>query len=73
MALRGANLEHRDGYGRTPLLQAMLLDRVDVIRLLISLGADPDAVDHRQDTPWLVTGVTGSVPALEALLPGKPT
>lgn len=68
----GADLEHRDAQGRTPLLQAVLLDRVDIIRLLVSLGADPDAVDDRQDTPWLVTGVTGSVAALEALLPGKP-
>ncbi len=25
------------------------------------VGADPDAVDDRSDTPWLVTGVTGSV------------
>ncbi|MBK8459168.1 MAG: ankyrin repeat domain-containing protein [Micropruina sp.] len=73
LALRaGANLEHRDAQGRTPLLQAVTLDRVDVIRLLVSLGADTNAVDDRQDTPWLVTGVTGSVPALEALLPGKP-
>lgn len=73
LALRaGARLEHRDAQGRTPLLQAVTLDRVDNIRLLVSLGADTNAVDDRQDTPWLVTGVTGSVPALEALLPGKP-
>lgn len=73
IALRqGADLERRDPRGRTPLLQAVTRDRVDVIRLLVSLGADTNAVDDRQDTPWLVTGVTGSVPALEALLPGKP-
>lgn len=73
VALRaGADIEHRDAQGRTPLLQAVTLDRVDVIRLLVSLGADTNAVDGRLDTPWLVTGVTGSVAALEALLPGKP-
>jgi uncharacterized protein len=38
----------------------------------VDLGADPDAVDDRQDTPWLVTGVTGSVPMLEVLLPAGP-
>ena len=32
----------------------------------------PDALDAQHDTPWLVTGVTGSVPMLEALLPAHP-
>ena len=36
------------------------------------MGADPDALDDRHDTPWLVTGVTGSVAMLEALLPAHP-
>ena len=30
-----------------------------VARLLVALGADPDALDDQPDTPWLVTGVTG--------------
>ncbi len=55
-----------------PLLVASTHDRVDVARLLVALGADPDALDDRHDTPWLVTGVTGSVPMLEALLPAEP-
>ena len=38
----------------------------------MALGADPDALDDRHDTPWLVTGVTGSVAMLEALLPANP-
>ena len=45
---------------------------MDVARLLVAMGADPDALDDRHDTPWLVTGVTGSVPMLEALLPAHP-
>ena len=73
VALRtGAALEVRDDHGRTPLLLAATHDRVDVARLLVALGADPDALDHRHDTPWLVTGVTGSVPMLEVLLPAGP-
>ena len=47
-------------------------DHVDVVRVLVALGADPDALDDRHDTPWLVTGVTGSVAMLEALLPANP-
>ena len=57
---------------RTPLLLAAANDQVAVARLLVAMGADPDALDDRHDTPWLVTGVTGSVPMLEALLPADP-
>jgi ankyrin repeat protein len=43
-----------------------------VAQVLVAMGADPDALDDRHDTPWLVTGVTGSVAMLEALLPADP-
>ncbi|WP_433011887.1 ankyrin repeat domain-containing protein [Kribbella sp. CA-294648] len=68
----GAPLEHKDSQGRTALLLASLHDRVDAARLLVGLGADPDAQDKRQDSAWLVTGVTGSVAMLETLLPANP-
>jgi uncharacterized protein len=72
-ALRaGAALEARDRRARTPLLLASAADRRQVARLLVALGADPDALDDQHDTPWLVTGVTGSVPMLEILLPARP-
>jgi ankyrin repeat protein len=73
LALRsGARIETRDERERTPLLLASTYDRVEVARVLVALGADPDALDDRHDTPWLVTGVTGSVPMLEVLLPAHP-
>jgi len=68
----GANLETRDPRGRTPLLLAVTEDRLAVARLLVDLGANPDAFDDQHDTPWLVTGVTGSVDMLEVLLPAGP-
>lgn len=68
----GAPIESRDDDRRTPLLLASLNDRVEVARLLVALGADPDAQDDRQDSAWLVTGVTGSVAMLETLLPANP-
>jgi ankyrin repeat protein len=72
-ALRAdARLEVRDPQGRSPLLLAVTGDHVDVAALLIASGADPDAVDDQSDTPWLVTGVTGSVAMLEVLLPAGP-
>ncbi|WP_245618463.1 ankyrin repeat domain-containing protein [Knoellia aerolata] len=73
VALRaGADIEARDEGRRTALLLAAASDRIEVARLLVAMGASPDALDDRHDTPWLVTGVTGSVPMLEALLPAGP-
>lgn len=73
VALRsGADIEVRDDLGRTALLLATTHDHVDVAKVLVAMGADPDALDDRHDTPWLVTGVTGSVAMLEALLPANP-
>ncbi|MFE1443261.1 ankyrin repeat domain-containing protein [Streptomyces sp. NPDC058739] len=62
----------RDGHGRTPLLLAALADHVDTARPLLDAGADPNAQDDRQDSPWLVTGVTGSVAMMRLLLPHGP-
>ncbi|HWI32754.1 MAG TPA: ankyrin repeat domain-containing protein [Lapillicoccus sp.] len=73
LALRaGADQETTDDRRRTPLLLAVTNDHVDVARVLVALGANPNALDAQHDTPWLVTGVTGSVPMLEALLPAHP-
>lgn len=73
VALRaGADIEARDQHDRTALLLAATHDHVEVARVLVATGADPDALDDRHDTPWLVTGVTGSVAMLEALLPADP-
>lgn len=73
VALRaGADLETRDAHQRTALLLASTFDHPEVARLLVAMGANPDALDDRHDTPWLVTGVTGSVAMLEVLLPAHP-
>ena len=68
----GASIEARDTHGRTALLLAVIGDHLEVAQVLIDRGADPDAVDHRLETPWLTTGVTGSVAMLEVLLPAGP-
>ena len=69
IALRaGANIEARDAHDRTALLLAATYDQIPVANVLVAMGASPNALDDRHDTPWLVTGVTGSVAMLEACL-----
>ncbi len=73
LALRaGADIEARDVRGRTALLLAVTEDHLPVADVLVAMGASADALDDQHDTPWLVTGVTGSVDMLEALLPAGP-
>ncbi|WP_418061412.1 ankyrin repeat domain-containing protein [Pimelobacter simplex] len=73
VALRaGADIETRDEHERTALLLAATYDRVAAAEVLVAMGASADSLDDRHDTPWLVTGVTGSVRMLEALLPANP-
>lgn len=69
---RGARHETRDAHRRTALLLAVTGDHVAAARVLVAAGADADALDDRHDTPFLVTGVTGSVAMLDALLPADP-
>lgn len=68
----GAAVEARDEELRTPLLLAVLGDHLAVAELLVAAGADPNAPDSREDSPWLVTGVTGSVRMMRLLLPAGP-
>jgi len=73
LALRaGANIEAVDSNRRTALLLAVTNNHVAVAQVLVAMGASPNALDAQHDTPWLVTGVTGSVEMLEALLPAHP-
>jgi hypothetical protein len=47
----GADVNWRDGAGRTPLLVAVLGGHADVIDLLLQSGADPNVADARGVTP----------------------
>jgi Ankyrin repeats (3 copies) len=43
--------EDRDGLGRTPLLVATVQGQVEIVRLLLAHGADPNAMDKTGSTP----------------------
>lgn len=70
--VQGAQVDSRDGSGRSALMVAVLADDLDVARVLMEFGADPDAKDDRGESPWVNTGVTGSVAMMELLLPAQP-
>ena len=44
---RGASLDERDRDGRTPLMQAAINARIDIMGLLLGSGAKPDIQDKR--------------------------
>ena len=54
------------------LLRAATDDEVEEARSLVAAGADPDTLDDRHDTAWLITGVTGSVEMARVLLTADP-
>jgi Ankyrin repeats (many copies) len=48
---QGASLDGRDEHGRTPLMLAVMLNRLDVVRVLLDRGADPNIADDTGRTP----------------------
>jgi hypothetical protein len=64
----GADMEARDGDGRTPLVAACAEGRVDAVRALIEEDADLEARDGENRTPLIVASVGGGVDAVRALL-----
>ena len=55
----GARIDARDQRGRTALLAATQRNRVEVARFLIQEGADVNAKDFIQDSPYLYAGGGG--------------
>ncbi|MEV3856041.1 ankyrin repeat domain-containing protein [Streptomyces sp. NPDC050095] len=68
----GARVDARDAHRRTALLLAVQDDHVRAAEVLVAAGADPNAADDRAESPWLATGVTGSVRMMRTLLPAGP-
>ena len=56
---RGAELEHRNAEGRTPLVTATKANNIDAARALIEAGADVNAKDNIDDSAYLYAGAEG--------------
>ncbi|MBS0199454.1 MAG: ankyrin repeat domain-containing protein [Proteobacteria bacterium] len=64
----GAHIDGRDGQGRTALLIATHGNHVDAARVLVDAGADVNAKDAIQDSPYLYAGARGLNEILELTL-----
>ncbi|MGO4667285.1 ankyrin repeat domain-containing protein [Bosea sp. 2RAB26] len=68
LAATGADLNARDGNGRTPLHVAAFRGQGSVARALIVAGANPALLDHQRYDAVTIVAVSDDVPTLKALL-----
>ena len=64
----GADVNARDGGGRTALLAATQGNHVEAARVLIAAKSDVNAKDHIQDSPYLLAGASGHIEILRLTL-----
>lgn len=62
------NLEQRDFNGKTPLMLATEMNRVEIAKFLIESGADVNAKDKKNDSPYLYAGAHGYLEILKMTL-----
>lgn len=53
-------LEFKDADGKTPLMLAAANDMNDMVRMLLAMGADPNAVDNNGNNALMYAAFTGS-------------
>ncbi len=64
----GADIEIRDEYDNTPLIEACYSNNAALVKLLVSRGADVHARKYRQETPLTVAAQSASVETVRCLL-----
>ena len=69
---RGADVNERDGAGRTAVTAAVYAGSAESVRLLVAAGADVDIRDDTRSNAFLALGETGNVSVLEEVLSGEP-
>jgi len=67
---QGADVNGKNGAGRTPLMGAAFSGNVRAIRKLLAFGADPNAADNRGVTALMEAATQGYEDAVKALIAG---
>jgi ankyrin repeat protein len=68
LAASGANVNAREGYGRTPLHVAAFMKQRDAMKALVDAGADPNALDADRYDMVTIAAVANDPATLEAAL-----
>lgn len=68
----GADVDERDGSGRTAVTAAAMAEHVELVRMLVDAGADIDIQDQDRNNPLLLCGENGNVELLRDVLRAKP-
>ena len=68
LARQGADVEARDGYGRTPLIVAAYASQRGGMRALVMAGANPNALDHDRYDIVTIAAVANDLAALQVAL-----
>ena len=63
----GCDVNQRDDYGATALIYSVLSNNVEVVRLLLSMGADPDIATHKGLKPITIAENNKLKPIIEIL------
>jgi ankyrin repeat protein len=66
----GADLEARDGNGRTPLLVAAYRRDAAVVKALLEQGANPNVLDNQSYDAVTIAAVGNDIPTLKVMLAG---
>lgn len=68
----GVPVDARDELGRTGLLATVEHGRLEAFKVLLTEGADINAVARNLDTPWLLAGALGRAEMLRLMIPKQP-
>jgi hypothetical protein len=68
LAAKGAKVDAKDGYGRTPLHVAAYGAKHEAMRALVAAGANPNALENDRYDIVTITAVANDVPTLKVAL-----
>jgi hypothetical protein len=68
LAAKGAKVDAKDGYGRTPLHVAAYGAKHEAMRALVAAGANPNALENDRYDIVTITAVANNVPTLKVAL-----